>query len=235
MNYIGLICARSGSKGVINKNIKLINNHPLIAWSISLGKKVKKLNQLIVSSDDEKIQLISKKYGAEVPFTRPKELAMDDTPEWLVWQHTLEFLENECNKQIDALVVLPTTAPLRNLEDIEKAIYLYENEKCDAVISVKNASRNPYFNMTKINNEGFAEIVNQSNSPVFNRQGAPKIYDMSTVIYVISSSHIKKNNHLFEGLVRQIIIPDERAIDIDTQLDFDIAEMLLKKNNYQLK
>tara|TARA_Y100000816_G_C26076996_1_gene567053 strand:+ start:593 stop:1297 length:705 start_codon:yes stop_codon:yes gene_type:complete len=234
MNYIGLICARSGSKGLMNKNIKFINNHPLIAWSINIGNKIKQITQLIVSSEDENIQQISIKYGAEVLFTRPKELAMDDTPEWLVWKHALEFLEND-NKKIDALVILPTTAPLRHIQDIENAMHLYENEKCDAVISVKNASRNPYFNMTKVNNEGFSEIVKKSDYHIFNRQGAPKIYDMSTVVYVISSTHIKRNKHLFEGLIKQIIIPDERAIDIDTQLDFDIAEMLLKKNNYQLK
>ena len=234
MNYLGLICARAGSKGVINKNIRIINNHPLIAWTIKLGNNIKRLDNLIVSTEDKKIQEISKQYGAEVLFTRPQELSLDDTPEWLVWQHALEFIEKNDYNKIDALVVLPTTSPLRAEEDIEKAINIFEEEECDAVISVKNASRNPYFNMTKVNSDGFSEIVSKSNYNIFNRQSAPKIYDMTTVVYVVSANHIKTNQHLFEGTIKQIIIPDQRAIDIDSELDFDIAEMILKKNNYRI-
>ena len=232
--YLGLVCARAGSKGIKNKNIKIINKHPLIAWTIDLGKKNTTLESLIVSTEDEKIIEISKKYGAEILFTRPTELSKDDTPEWLVWKHAVSSIETSKYSNIDALVVLPATSPLRQQKDIDQAINLFENGGCDAVISVKNASRNPYFNMTKLNSNKYSEIVLSPELNIYNRQSAPKIYDMTTVVYVVSVNHIKKCNSLFEGRVKQIMIPDERAIDIDTNFDFQIAEMLLTKNNYRI-
>ena len=235
MNYFALICARGGSKGVPHKNIKEINNHPLIAWSINLGKKNKRLKKLIVSTEDENIKKISKKYGAEILFNRPEELSQDNTPEWLVWKHAINFLESNNYDHLDALVILPATSPLRYQKDVDNALDLFEEGGCDAVISVKRASRNPYFNMTKINSKNFSEIVLKPDSNIFNRQNAPQIYDMATVVYVVSINHLKKNNHLFEGLVKQIMIPEERAIDIDNNFDFEIAEILLKKNNYKIE
>ena len=229
MNYFGLICARAGSKGIVNKNIKIINNHPLIAWTIDLGKKNNRLKKLIVSTEDKKIQKISKKYGAEILFTRPKKLARDNTPEWLVWKHAVNFLESNNYNKLDAMVILPATAPLRSQKDVNNAIDLFEKGGCDAVISVKNASRNPYFNMTKVNRKNFSEIMLKSRSIISNRQNAPQLFDMTTVVYVVSINHIKKNNYLFDGLVKQIVIPEERAIDIDNKFDFKIARMLLKK------
>lgn len=234
MKYLGLICARGGSKGIPKKNIKKINGHPLIAWTIALGNSNSRLSRLIVSTEDYEIQEISKKYGAEVPFIRPKELALDNTPEWLVWRHAINFIDSSDNGNFDAIVILPTTSPLRLDEDIEKAISLYEKEDCDAVISVKNASRNPYFNMTKLNSEGYSEIVLKPESHIFNRQSAPQIYDMTTVIYIVDSNYVRRKKHLFEGNVKQIIIPEERAIDIDNQLDFELAEFLLSSNNYKI-
>ena len=233
LKYLGLVCARGNSKGVINKNIKIINKHPLIAWTINLGKKNNRLENLIVSTESKKIIEISRKYGAEVLFSRPDQLAKDETPEWLVWKHAVGFLETTKYSDVDALVVLPATSPLRQQKDIHHAIDLFENSGCDAVISVKNASRNPYFNMTKINSKNYSEIVLSPNFNIFNRQSAPKIFDMTTVVYVVSINHIKKCNSLFEGKIKQIEIPEERAIDIDTNFDFEIAEMLLIKNNYK--
>ena len=122
MGYLGLICARGGSKGIKNKNIVPFNKKPLIYWSIKLGLKVKSIRNLIVSSDSDKIIKISKKYGAEVFFKRPKILSLSNSPEWKVWQHALSFMEK--NKQVEykGLVVLPPTSPLRNDQDVKRAI-----------------------------------------------------------------------------------------------------------------
>ena len=122
-----LICARGGSKGIKNKNIKSFAGKPLIYWTISLAKKIKDINNIYVSTDSKKIANIAKKYGAIVPFLRPKHLAKDTTPEWNVWRHTLNFMLKKKIKT-DGLIILPVTSPLRNLSDINKCITAFKKK-----------------------------------------------------------------------------------------------------------
>ena len=227
MSYIALICARGGSKGIPRKNEKLLAGVPLIAWSISTAKKVKKISRIIVSTDSDEIAKIALNYGAEVPFIRPSELAQDDSPEWLVWRHAIEYLDS--NYEYEALVVVPPTAPLRSEKDLKKCIEKYENSNVDIVITVSDANRNPFFNMVKIDDEGHATVVNDLNDNISRRQDAPTVYDMTTVAYVVRPSFVKERNSMFEGKVGSINIPLERSLDIDTLLDFKIAEYLIKE------
>ncbi len=234
MRYITLICARGGSKGVKNKNIKNISGHPLIAWTISIGKKIRKSKKIIISTDSLKIKKISEKYGAEVPYIRPNHLAKDNSPEWKVWKHAVNFIEKKNKINFDALIILPATSPLRSMKDINKAITKFEKTKSDAIISITHSSRNPYFNMVKLDKYGFAEIINKMSKNIYNRQSAPKTFDMTTVIYIVNKEFLKSAKNLFEGKINHVMIPQERAIDIDTKLDFEIAELLMKKNNYKI-
>lgn len=227
MKAVAVIFARGGSKGLPGKNIRLLGGKPLIAWSIEHALAVKRIQRVIVSTDSEEIAAVALKYGAEVPFMRPAELARDDSPEWLAWRHTLNFLFETTGVLPDAMVSVPTTAPLRLPVDIEKCLDEYEKGIADIVVTVTDAHRSPYFNMVKINCDGTASLVIQPNSGVTRRQDAPTVYDMTTVCYVANPRFVLKHAGAFEGKVSAIHIPTARAIDIDTLLDFQIAEGLI--------
>ncbi len=229
MKYISLICARSGSKGLPNKNIRKLCGKPLISWSIETAKKVQKISRVIVSTDSEDIAEIALEAGAEVPFIRPSDLAKDNSPEWLVWRHAVEFLEDDGEDNF-ALVVLPATSPLREIKDVENCILEFEKNNPDIVITVTEAHRSPYFNMTKIDDLGFSSLVIKPPKGLTRRQDSPEVFDMTTVAFVASVPFIKTNSHIFEGKVRSIYVPIERSIDIDTEYDMNIAEYLATKN-----
>jgi len=129
VNIVAFIFARGDSKGLPNKNIKIFNGKPLIAWSIEHAKSIDRINRIIVSTDSIEIAKIAREFGAEVPFMRPKELATDHSPEWLSWQHALKFLSQTEDYLPDLMLSIPTTSPLRDVEDINKIIDEYiENE-----------------------------------------------------------------------------------------------------------
>ena len=225
--YIALICARGGSKGLPGKNIRLLNGTPLIGHSINIAKRINRISRIIVSTDSEEIAKVAIKFGAEVPFMRPKKLAQDDSPEWLVWRHAVKYLEDEKKSKINNIVILPPTAPLRDVEDINNCIDEFKKNKVDSVITVCNAHRSPYFNMISSNDDGYASLVVDSRKKITRRQDSPKVFDVTTVAYVINTEFIKTSNGIFDGKVRSVLIPKERAIDIDTLLDFKMAECLM--------
>jgi N-acylneuraminate cytidylyltransferase len=226
VRYIALICARGGSKGLPGKNIKPLGGIPLIGRSIQVAKQVSRIDRIIVSTDSEEIAEVAREYGAEVPFMRPEELAQDNSSEWLVWQHTLDFLKKNDSNIIDGLVNLPTTAPLRSVIDVENCLDEYEKGDVDVVITVTDAHRSPYFNMVTNDKDGYSSLVISGNNIVC-RQDAPIVYDMTTVAYVIKPKFMQNSMGLFDGRIRSVKIPVERAIDIDTELDFRIAESML--------
>jgi len=227
MKYIVLICARAGSKGLPGKNIKPLNGIPLIGWAINSAKKINRASRIIVSTDSEEIAELALQFGAEVPFIRPKELAEDNSPEWLVWRHAINYLEKNKYESFDAIVVLPVTAPLRSSVDINSCIDLFEDGSVDSVITVSKAQRSPYFNMT-VNHNGYASLAILPGTKITRRQDAPEVFDMTTVAYVVEKNFIKNNDGIFKGKVKSVTIPRERAVDIDDLLDFKIAELFLQ-------
>jgi N-acylneuraminate cytidylyltransferase len=222
----GFIFARGGSKGLPGKNIKMLGGKPLIAHSIETGLKSGVLDRIIVSTDDQKIADVALKYGAEVPFIRPKELAEDTSSEWDAWQHAISSLP-----PFDVFVSLPATAPLRATEDIVACLDMYKQHECDAVITCTPAARHPSFNMISLDFEHTARLAMPPSGKVVRRQDASAIYDMTTVAYVVNPMFIMTHQALFEGNVRGVIIPKERAVDIDTFLDFEFAEFLISRNS----
>lgn len=227
MNYIVLICARGGSKGLKDKNIRLLGGIPLIAWSINVAKQIKNVSKVIVSTDSKKIADIAKEYGAEVPFIRPDYLSKDDSPEWKVWQHAINYLEEQV--AFDGLISLPPTSPLRSYMDVQDCIDEFEKSDADVIITTTPAHRSPYFNMVVSDENGYCSLVNKGLS-IVRRQDSPAVYDMTTVAYVAKPSFVKKYNNLFEGRIRKVEVPIERAVDIDNHLDFAFAEFLHYKN-----
>jgi CMP-N-acetylneuraminic acid synthetase len=228
MKATAFIFARGGSKGLPGKNIRHLGGKPLIAWSIEHALAVKRIEQVIVSTDSEEIAEVARDYGAEAPFIRPSDLARDDSPEWLAWRHALNYLRETTGEIPEVMVSVPTTAPLRLPVDIENCLDEYEKGGADMVITVTDAHRSPYFNMVKTNADGTVGLVNPPQSAITCRQDAPVVFDMATVCYVANQEFVMTHNAAFEGRVKAVHVPPERAIDIDTLLDFQIAESLLK-------
>lgn len=234
MKATAFIFARGGSKGLPGKNIRSLGGKPLIAWSIEHALAVNRIESVIVSTDSEEIATVALQYGADVPFIRPAELARDDSPEWLAWRHALNYLMDTNGALPEVMVSVPTTAPLRLSLDIENCLDEYEKGDVDMVITVTDAHRSPYFNMVKTNADSTVGLVIPPQSAIARRQDAPIVFDMATVAYVARTEFVMTHNATFEGRVRAVHVPTERAIDIDTLLDFQIAECLLNVREQQL-
>jgi len=232
MKAVAFIFARGGSKGLPGKNVRFLCGKPMIAWSIEHAKAIKRISRVIVSTDSEEIALVARQYGAETPFLRPPELSRDGSPEWLAWRHSLNYLLQNEGSLPDVMVSVPVTAPLRIPEDIECCLDDFALGGADIVVTVSAAKRNPYFNMVRRNEDGTVSLVIPSSKNVSRRQDAMPVFDMATVAYVVSPHFVMKKNNLFEGRVRAVEVPPERAIDIDTLLDFRIAEYLMKVRNH---
>lgn len=226
-HVLAAVLARGGSKGVPRKNIRLLAGKPLIAYAIQAARSSSWIDRVIVSTDDAEIADVARQYGAEVPFMRPAELARDDSPEWLAWQHAIRELES--GNGIDVFVSVPPTSPMRAVEDIDACIRMLLATDADIVVTVKHAQRNPYFNMVTLDDTGAARLVMEPPRHLFVRQDAPTVYDMTTVAYAARPAFVLGRGGIFEGRVRAVVVPDERALDIDSELDFRFAEFLLQQ------
>ena len=225
---LGLIPARGGSKGIPGKNIRLINNKPLIAYSIECGLLSPSIDRLILSTDNETIAEVAKKYGAEVPFLRPSELATDDAPTMPVIEHAIIKCETYFQKMISFIVLLEPTAPLRILEDIENAINLFQENDCDAVLSAHPTRANPYFKLISINNHFYEPFISAGEQHT-RRQDAPIVFELNPAVWVYSRKAVmeEKSRIPKRSIVYQV--PAERSLDIDTENDLQYLEFLLQK------
>ena len=230
MKNVACIFARGGSKGVPRKNIRLLGGRPLIGHAIDVARASKLIDRVIVSTDDDEIAQVARACGAEVPFMRPAELATDQASEWLAWKHAVQFLRAEPGGQeVGCLVSVPATSPLRALEDVDAAIRAFDPATTDGVIAVREAQRNPYFNMVRIDPDGYARIVlSQTGGPV-RRQDAPPIFDITTVVYVAGLDYILSSPGFYAGRIKAVEVPSSRSLDIDTEDDFAMAEFLLQR------
>ncbi|QOL27085.1 acylneuraminate cytidylyltransferase family protein [Thalassotalea sp. LPB0316] len=219
------IFARGGSKGLPGKNIKPLNGKPLIAYSIDTALQTKCFEKVFVSTDDSNIADVAKKYGAEV-IDRPAQLATDKSPEWLSWQHAIEYVEGRYGA-FEQFVSLPATSPLRSAQDVIDAMTKRKALAADICISVTEASRSPYFNMVRLDND-WCRIVIAPDSDLTRRQDAPEVFDITTVVYATTPTFIKHNQGLFDGQVCAITVPKERAVDIDDIYDFYFAKAILE-------
>ena len=225
MKTFAFVFARGGSKGVPGKNIRNLDGKPLLAHSIIMAQSIDKISRVFVSTDDKDIADIGAKYGAEI-IKRPLNLAQDESPEWLAWLHAIKWLEAR-GMPFDCFVSLPATSPLRNKTDVIRCIDSLD-EKTDIVVTMTNTSRSPYFNMAN-EKDGYINLLMESKESYSRRQDVPVAYDMTTVAYVTRPDFIKNNSRIFDGKVKAVLIPKERAIDIDDEVDFKIAEMLAKE------
>ena len=229
MNLTAFIFARGGSKGLPGKNIKPLAGKPLIGWAIEQALAVHRISRVIVSTDDIAIANVARAHGAEVPFLRPNSLASDTAAEWDAWRHALQFMYERDGVLPAPFIAVPATSPLRESSDIERCLALYEEGQSDMVVAVTEPHRNPWFNMVRARSDGTVAPVNNPNGMITRRQDAPEVHDMTTFAYVADPRHILAQRGIFSGRVRAVRVPLERSIDIDTPLDFEIAEFLMKR------
>jgi N-acylneuraminate cytidylyltransferase len=229
-NIVAFIFARGGSKGVPRKNLRPLGGISLLARAIQCATKVPGVSRVVVSTDDEVIAEAARAEGADVPFLRPPELASDTAREWQAWQHAIDFVENEPKaRKIDIFVSVPTVVPLRNEHDVARAVALYRKGNCDIVFSVTPSAANPYYNMVELDQTGTASLVKPPTEIVHGRQRAPTVYDIVAGVYVTSPDFIRRSDSVWGGRNATIEIPRERAVDIDTEMDFRMAEFLLQQ------
>jgi N-acylneuraminate cytidylyltransferase len=226
---VAAVFARGGSKGVPRKNLRLLEGRSLLAHAVEAARATEGVDRVIVSTDDAEIAEEAGRCGAEVPFRRPSELATDEAPEWLAWRHAIRTLEEQDGRRPDILLTVPATAPLRQSVDVEECLRALVGSDADAVITVTPASRNPYFNMVRLEDGNRARLVIESGHGPSRRQDAPAVFDIATVAYAARSAFVLGAEGLFAGHVRAVIVPRERALDIDTELDLSLAEFLLSR------
>ena len=227
MKPICLIAARGGSKGVPKKNIKMIGGKPLIAHTIKSSLESKIFSHVIVSTDDNKIAQIAKKYGAEVPFLRPKKLATKNSSMDKVIDHTINKLFS-LGYDFDILVNRDCTAPFIRISDIKKGISLLNKMKNDLVVAAYQTHLNPYFNMMEFDSSKSLKFSKKTKKPVNNRQDAPIVYQLSG-FQIINITRFLKYKKIYMPQVLPIEIPYETGLMIDSEFEFKIADCMFKK------
>jgi CMP-N-acetylneuraminic acid synthetase len=228
MNITCVIGARGGSKGLSGKNIRPLLGKPLIAWSIEQAIACSEITHVVVSTDSEAIADVARTYGADVPFMRPAELANDSAGKWQVWQHALEACDHYYSEPVDLFVDLDCTSPLREIDDISRAIAQFRSSGVDAVFSVCEARKNPYFNMVELEN-GCLRMCKSLPQPIIRRQDAPRVYEHVASIYVLSPAYLRQGTGLLSGCTQGYDIGVGKSLDIDSQFDFDLIEFLMLK------
>lgn len=224
------ICARGGSKGIPRKNIKLLNGRSLIAYTIDQAKKFSWADRIVVSTDDEEIKRVAEACGVNVPFLRPKELATDTISVIPAVIHVVQTAENYWKEKYDIVINLSPTCPLRTVKDIESAARtLVDIPDTESVFSVSESHNNPYFNMYEMNNKDYVILSKLRKEPIIRRQKAPRVYAQNGSIYAIWKKTLFEKKDFDTNKTRIYVMPQERSIDIDTSLDFELVEFLIKR------
>jgi CMP-N,N'-diacetyllegionaminic acid synthase len=231
MSRICTICARGGSKGVKDKNIRDLAGRPLIAYTLEQARTSGLFDLIAVSSDSPAILDMARNHGVDLLVERPTELATDTAAKLPVIRHCVEEAERISGKRFDVVVDLDATSPLRLVADIQGAVDMLEREKISNVITAAPARRSPYFNLVELGEDGVVRLSKLLAKPLVRRQDSPKCFDMNASIYVWQRAALFDYPTVFNADTRLFIMPEDRSTDIDNELDFNIVEFLMKKRN----
>ena len=227
LSVLGLVTARSGSKALPGKNTKMLAGKPKIAWTIESALKSSLLNKVIVSTDGEEIAQISRDYGAEVPFMRPKELAQDNSSHIDVVTHAIEWMMDNKNYCPDYIMLLQPTSPLRVVEDIDSAIAIAKKHNADSVISVHEVHDHPFF-MRRITESGTLVDFLEKPKGYLPRQSLPPIFYENGAIYLIRREVFLECKSWYTDQSYPYVMPAERSLQIDSLWEFNFAELILR-------
>lgn len=223
------ICMRGGSKGVPKKNIRPLLDKPLMVYTFDCAKESKKIDQIAVSSDDKEILDMASKNGIGNIFKRSDSLSSDSASKWAVFKDLVLRFEKKANVTVDYIVDLDVTVPRRKVEHIDSSIDMMVKNNVDVVITGYEPERNPYFNMMEVGENNIATLVKKLDKPIVCRQDAPIVYSLTPAVYVIKRDALFNYQHWSEAVCMINPIPREFAIDIDTEIDFEFVEYLIRK------
>lgn len=223
------ICARGGSKGVKNKNIRLLNGKPLIAHTIEQALASNLFDHIVISTDSDQISEIAKKYGGEVFFKRDEVLSSDTAGKLDVIKDAFIRSEAYYEKEYKYHVDLDATSPLRAVADITESFQQFLTDKSENLITGMPSRRSPYFNLVEVDVNGKVFLSKKLEKPILRRQDSPKCFDMNASIYIWTREALLNNKSLFTDQTSLFIMPEERSIDIDAELDFEFVEFLMRK------
>jgi CMP-N,N'-diacetyllegionaminic acid synthase len=227
--YLCTICARGGSKGVPGKNIRPLLGLPLIAHSIAQARRTGLFAAVAVSSDSEEILGVAKEYGADILIKRPDAMATDQAGKVPAIAHAVQSAESARNTRYDIIVDLDATSPLRLPADIAAAVAMQKEYGCRSVITGAIAHRSPYFNLVECDAGGVARLSKPLPQGITRRQDSPACYDMNASIYVWKRDALMEDPRVFYDDTRLYVMPRERSVDIDEELDFAIVELIMKR------
>lgn len=228
MDVVAAVFARGGSKGVTDKNLRVLGGRTLVAHAVGQALECPGVERVVVSTDSERIAEEALAAGGEVPWMRPANLATDAAREWDAWQHLLGWLDTR-GELPDRLLVVPCTAPLREVSDLRRCVEASRDPEVDVVITVSESHRNPWFNMVRLDEGGRARLVNEPAERIHRRQDAPVVYDVGTVAFVAKPSYVCSAASIYDGVVGTVVVPVDRSLDIDTELDLAVAELVLAR------
>jgi N-acylneuraminate cytidylyltransferase/CMP-N,N'-diacetyllegionaminic acid synthase len=223
MNTFALITARGGSKGIPRKNIRLIAGKPLIVWTIEAALRSSLLSAVVVSTDDLEIAEVARQAGAQVPFMRPAELAQDQTPGVDPVLHALDQLP-----QYDSVLLLQPTSPLRTTEDIDGFLTLVDQRKSPSAVSITEAGTHPYWTYRLNADQTMTQFVEEVS--IGCRQDLPPIYSLNGAMYFADVSWLRNKCSLVSAETVAYVMAKEHSVDLDTPLDWKLAELLLKES-----
>jgi len=222
------ICMRGNSKGVKNKNLKLINGKPLLYYTIIKALKSKLFDEIVVSSDSKKILSLSKKLGIINLINRPNKLATDSSGKIPVIIHALLNTEKKLKKIFKYVVDLDVTAPIRSIKDIKKSLNILIKKKSDNLVTATVSRKSPYFNIIEKKNSQI-KLAKKTKNIILRRQDAPITYDLNPSIYMWKCSSLIKNPSIFQKKTEIYLMPQSKSFDIDNDIDLEITKLFLKK------
>ena len=227
MKTLYVIPARGGSKGIPHKNIKPLAGKPLIGYSIDVARQLAADDDICLTTDDPEIAATAESMGLNVPFLRPASLATDTCGTYEVLIHALDFYRDR-GIDYDTLVLLQPTSPMRTADDVRAAVALYSPD-IDMVVTVKEAASNPYYNCYETDNDGFLHI-SKGDGGYTRRQDAPKVWEYNGAVYVINVESLRRMPLSAFTRRRMSVMPAERSVDLDTPVDWLIAEKLIENS-----
>lgn len=226
-NILVIIPARGGSKGIPGKNIKLLCGKLLLCYSIDAARAIAPDERICLTTDSVEIARVAEEYGLSVPFMRPAELATDTASSDSVLKHALAWYD-DAGVKVDAIVLLQPTSPFRTKEQLIEALALYD-DSVDMVVSVSESSANPYYDCYEEDADGFLRLSKGKVRPV-NRQAAPKIWQTNGSIYVINPHSLRTKPMTAFTRQRKFVMDKLYSIDLDTMVDWKLAEVLKHEN-----
>ncbi len=231
MKALGVIPARGGSKSIPRKNIAMLGGKPLLAYTIEAAQGSRLLTDYLVSSEDEEILQVARQYGAPTPFVRPAELASDEAPSLPVVQHALREMERLKGVVYDIVVLLQPTTPFRLPQDIDAAVEKLIATQADSVISVCDVGAYHPARMRWIIDDQLVELPIREERELQRRQDLPPVYIRNGAIYAVRREVVMLQNSMVGKISRPYIMPEERSVNIDSKLDFLLAEILIQQKS----